>query len=410
VHREVKSCRLSKVDDLVTVLDLGEQVLTGVFPRTADQYVPKGPLELVWSPSSGLVQLKHSVNPGDMYGENYGYRSGLNPSMVSHLERKVRWIEKHFPLQREDVVVDIGSNDGTLLNSYTSEGIRRFGFDPVAKKYLEYYEDGIEVVPDFFSGKRLSERAGKKAKVITSIAMFYDLEDPAGFAKEIAENLDENGVWHFEQSYLPSMLRTTSYDTICHEHLEYYSLTVVKDILERNNLKIVDVQTNSVNGGSFAVTAALTSSKAEVNSPVIEWLLRQEKQFKLDTFEPYEAFQTSVFRHREDLRALIAGLRRAGKTVAAYGASTKGNVLLQFCEFGPEDILCVAEVNPDKFGSFTPGTLIPILSEDEVRAMKPDYMLVLPWHFKEFILQKEAAYLESGGQLIFPLPEIEIIC
>jgi hypothetical protein len=410
VYKNVGACRISGTKDLVSVLDLGNQALTGVFPKTVEQPVPRGPLELAWSPSSGLVQLRHSVNLEDMYGENYGYRSGLNPSMVKHLQRKVRWLESLVPLKNADVVVDIGSNDGTLLNSYSVPGLNRIGFDPVAKKYLEHYEADIKVVPDFFPSEALASTLSEKPKIVTSIAMFYDLEDPNQFVREIAENLHDEGVWHFEQSYLPAMLRTNSYDTICHEHLEYYSLSVVNNLLAANAMKIVDVQTNSVNGGSFAVTAALEKSSIETNTPVIEWLLRQEKNFNLDSRKPYDDFKDRVLQHRDDLRALVFGLIKAGKKVAAYGASTKGNVLLQFCGFGPEEIFCVAEVNPEKFGSFTPGTLIPILSEEAVRAMKPDYMLVLPWHFREFIVNKEAAFLESGGQLIFPLPEIEIVC
>ena len=406
---EITQCRISQSQSLVSVLDLGTQALTGVFPKTAAEQVPVAPLELVWSPESGLVQLKCSVEPSEMYGENYGYRSGLNPTMVKHLERKTKWLEDSFQPGDSDLVLDIGSNDGTLLNSYRSKGLVRIGFDPVATKYLDLYDDGIEVVTDFFAYSALAEISSKKAKIITSIAMFYDLEDPVGFVGEIAESLHDEGVWHFEQSYLPAMLRTNSYDTICHEHLEYYSLSVVRDILASNGMKILDVQTNSVNGGSFAVTAALENSPHPVNAPVIEWLLRQEENLELDSPKPYDLFRDRVFKHRDDLRALIKGLNDAGKSVVAYGASTKGNVLLQFCEFGPQEISCIAEVNPEKFGSYTPGSGIPILSEDDVRAMKPDYMLVLPWHFKEFIVNKESKFLEGGGRLIFPLPEIEIV-
>lgn len=406
---EIGTCRISDSSSLVSVLDLGGQALTGVFPKTAAELVPVAPLELVWSPVSGLVQLKHSVDPSEMYGDNYGYRSGLNPTMVEHLKRKTKWLEDSFQPGDSDLVLDIGSNDGTLLNSYRVKNLVRIGFDPVAKKYLDLYDAGIEVVADFFSHSALSAISSKKAKIITSIAMFYDLEDPAGFVGEIAESLDGDGVWHFEQSYLPAMLRTNSYDTICHEHLEYYSLSVIQGLLASQGMKVLDVQTNSVNGGSFAVTAALDKSPHPVNTPVIEWLLRQEENLELDTSKPYDLFRDRVFQHRDDLRALVRGLNDAGKKVVAYGASTKGNVLLQFCGFGPEDIACVAEVNAEKFGSFTPGSGIPILSEAEVRSMNPDYMLVLPWHFKDFIVTKERKFLEQGGRLIFPLPEIEIV-
>ena len=409
MYSEIDKCRISQSESLVSVLNLGQQALTGVFPKTAAEQVPLAPLELVWCPVSGLVQLKHSVEPGEMYGDNYGYRSGLNPTMVKHLQRKTKWLEDAFQPGDSDLVLDIGANDGTLLNSYRSPNLVRIGFDPVAKKYLDLYDDNIKVIADFFSRSALSAVSSKKAKIITSIAMVYDLEDPVGFVGEIADSLHPDGVWHFEQSYLPAMLRTNSYDTICHEHLEYYSLSVIQNILALKGMKVLDVQTNSVNGGSFAVTAALEKSPHPVNAPVIEWLLRQEKNLELDTSKPYDLFRDRVFQHRDDLRALVKALNDEGKTVVAYGASTKGNVLLQFCGFGPEDISCVAEVNPEKFGSFTPGSRIPILSEEDVRAMKPDYMLVLPWHFKEFIVEKENEFLEQGGRLIFPLPEIEIV-
>jgi len=239
--------------------------------------------------------------------------------------------------------------------------------------------------------------------------MFYDLESPSNFVADIAKILDRDGIWHFEQSYMPTMLRTTSYDTICHEHLEYYSLHVVKSLIEKHGLKIIDVQMNSINGGSFAVTVARAESNYNSNNAIIEWMLGQEDRMNLNTPKPYLEFEQRVFRHRDDLVRLVKTLVGDGKSVVGYGASTKGNVLLQFCGFSPSEIPCIAEINPDKFGSFTPGTLIPILSESEVRAMNPDYMLVLPWHFRDSIIRRESEYMANGGKLIFPLPEIEIV-
>ena len=240
--------------------------------------------------------------------------------------------------------------------------------------------------------------------------MFYDLESPVSFAQQIESVLADDGVWHFEQSYMPSMLRTNSYDTICHEHLEYYSLAAVKLILEKANLKIVDVVMNSVNGGSFAVTATKLSNKSiKPNQAVINWLLEQEDLMGLNTPRPYRDFEERVFRHRDDLVRLIRALNADGKKVLGYGASTKGNVLLQFCGFTDKDIVAIAEVNPEKYGCVTPGTHIPIISEEEAKAMKPDYFLVLPWHFKDGIVRREKDYLSQGGKMIFPFPEIEII-
>jgi hypothetical protein len=409
-YQKITKCRISGSPNLVPILDLGSQVLTGVFPKDLKQQISQGPLSLIWCPDSGLIQLEHSFSLSEMYGSNYGYRSGLNPTMVEHLANKVQWLERNFNVESQDVIIDIGSNDGTLLNAYNTSNLNRIGFDPVASKYLDYYDKSISVIPDFFSKLKLDELTNKKAKIITSIAMFYDLEDPSQFVKQISQTLSSDGVWHFEQSYLPSMLKTNSYDTICHEHLEYYSLNVVKNLLEANNLKIVDVQTNQINGGSFAVTAALQESRLIPDHTIIKWLIEQELKLGLDTLVPYEKFKKNVIKNRKSLVDLIYKLSSDGKKVIAYGASTKGNVILQYCGFGPENIKYVAEVNQEKFGSFTPGSNIPIISEAEAKLYEPDYMLVLPWHFRDFIIKKERKFLERGGRLIFPLPDVEIVC
>lgn len=407
---KITSCRISGSTNLLKVLTLGNSTLTGVFPPNKSQEVTVGPLDLVWCTDSGLLQLGHSYDLNEMYGDNYGYRSGLNQSMVNHLVTKVQNLTKFCPLKNDDLVVDIGSNDGTLLNSYGLKSLRRVGIDPTGLKFKDYYEDGIDLIPDFFSAQLLQNLyANAKAKIITSISMFYDLENPFEFVKNISQVLDKEGIWHFEQSYMPAMLRQNAYDTICHEHLEYYSLNVVKNLLERADLKIIDVQMNSVNGGSFAVTASHSDSKYQENIPLINWLLGQEERMELHTPKPYQDFAQRIFGHREDLVQLINNLKNAGKTICGYGASTKGNVLLQFCGFSTNHIDAIAEVNEQKYGCFTPGSLIPIMSEEEVKSSKPDYMLVLPWHFKDSIIKREAEYLASGGKLIFPLPEIEII-
>lgn len=407
--KRITQCRVSKSTNLISVLSLGDQALTGVFPPSRETPVTVGPLELVWCPDSGLVQLAHVYEPGEMYGENYGYRSGLNQSMVRHLTQKIGHLERIADLKAGDTVLDIGSNDATSLKAYRTPSLNRIGIDPTGAKFRQYYPDDIKLVPDFFSAKNFDSVSKQRAKIVTSIAMFYDLEDPVQFAREIAQVLAPDGIWHFEQSYMPSMLRTISYDTVCHEHVEYYSLQVVSYILAAADMKVIDVQMNGVNGGSFAVTAAHKASSRKPNSAVVEWLLAQEERMGLGTPRPYREFEDRVFRHREDLRRLLIGLRDAGKKVIGYGASTKGNVTLQFCGIGPDLVTAIAEVNPDKFGHFTPGSHIPIISETEARAMKPDYFIVLPWHFKDGIIAREAEYLASGGKMIFPFPEIEIV-
>lgn len=408
-YQRISKCRISGSDHLVSVLDLGQQELTGVFPRSKDTAITRGPLELVWCPDSGLLQLAHSYDAGEMYGENYGYRSGLNQSMVRHLTQKIQTLEAMAGVSAGDVVLDIGSNDATSLKAYRTAGLKRIGIDPTGLKFKAFYPDDIALVPDFFSAEAFRRASDRPARVITSIAMFYDLEDPIRFAREVHDSLADDGLWHFEQSYMPAMLRTVSYDTICHEHLEYYSLGTVEYILRQADMRVVDVQMNGVNGGSFAVTAAKRSNPIRSNRAVIDWLLEQEERMGLNTPVPYRDFEARVFRHRADLARLLQSLAADGKKVLGYGASTKGNVVLQFCGLTEKELVAIAEVNPDKFGAYTPGTHIPIISEAEAHAMQPDYFLLLPWHFKEGVVQREQAFFARGGKMIIPFPEIEII-
>ena len=409
MYKEIKHCRISGSGNLVNVLSLGEQYLTGVFPTSKDQLVTKGPVDMVWCPASGLVQMKQSYSLDEMYGDNYGYRSGLNQSMVNHLKNKVNTLLKKVRTSPNDIVLDIGSNDATSLKCYPAH-LRRIGIDPTGNKFREYYTNDISLVPDFFTADNFRRIfPDEKAKIVTSIAMFYDLEDPVKFASDIEAVLADDGIWHFEQSYLPSMLRTNSYDTICQEHLEYYSLISVKYILDKSNLKIIDIEQNDINGGSFAVTAAKKDSKHLQNTAVINWMLEEEEKMGLNTEKPYREFAQRVQEHRESLISLLGKIKNEGKKIIGYGASTKGNVLLQYCNIGTQYLDCIAEVNEQKFGAYTPGTLIPIVSEAEAKAMNPDYLFVLPWHFRNNILGREKEYRAAGGKFIFPLPFIEIV-
>ena len=409
MYKEINKCRIGGSANLVDVLSLGTQYLTGVFPKSQSEKITAGPVDLVWCPDSGLLQMKQSYSLDEMYGDNYGYRSGLNVSMVKHLQKKIKTLENLAKPSNKDLVIDIGSNDATSLKAYSGK-FRKVGIDPTGKKFKEYYTDDLTLIPDFFTAEKFNSIfPNEKAKIITSIAMFYDLEDPKSFVTDIGKCLDDEGIWHFEQSYMPSMLRTNSYDTICHEHLEFYSLKVVNELLEKCGLRIIEVQMNDINGGSFAVTACKKYASFISNKPIINWLLEQEKLMGLDTLKPYKEFAERMVEHKKNLTTLVKALVADGKKVFGYGASTKGNVLLQYCEFTSKEIPFIAEVNTEKFGSFTPGSNIPIISEKEALEMKPDYFLVLPWHFKNNILSREEVYMTNGGKFIFPLPEIEIV-
>lgn len=416
-YREIRACRICGNEDIVSVLDLGVQVLTGVFPKTVDAKITQGPLELVKCREDGsgnqcgLLQLRHSYHNEEMYGLNYGYRSGLNPSMVKHLQSKVNRILGLVKPDAADIVLDIGSNDGTLLSAYPADGMTLVGIDPTGEKFKQYYPPHVRLITDFFSAKTFREHwGGRRAKVVTSIAMFYDLEEPLDFMRQIHEILADDGIWVFEQSYMPTMLKQNSFDTVCHEHLEYYHLKPIKWMTDRAGFKIVDIDLNPANGGSFEITVAKKGNAAlQEASGKIEGILAAEARAGLNTLQPYLDFRHRINDCCEQLVGFISAVNADGKKLVGYGASTKGNVILQYCRLTADQIPCIAEVNRDKFGCFTPGTLIPIVSEADAKALKPDYMLVLPWHFKEGIIERERDYLAAGGKLVMPLPTLEII-
>jgi NDP-4-keto-2,6-dideoxyhexose 3-C-methyltransferase len=408
--RTIQACRICESTDLRSALDLGEQSLTGVFPRGRAVQVTKGPLEIVKcsSPSGcGLVQLRHTYDPVEMYGTHYGYRSSLNRSMVDHFRAKVSGLLERAPVGAGDVVLDIGSNDGTTLSFYPKDA-QLIGIDPTASNFAKYYESHIQVVADFFSQRAFFRASGgKRAKIVTSLSMLYDLDRPLDFVRDVHSVLADDGIWHFEQSYLPSMLAANSYDTVCHEHIEYYALGPVVWMADRVGFSIVDVVLNDVNGGSFAVTAVKTKPGGASHAAIVGQMIEAEKLAGLQGLGPFEKFQKSVLRHKLELRALLQGLKEDGKRVFGMGASTKGNVLLQYCEIDTSLVSCIAEVNADKFGCFTPGTWIPIVSEAEAMTRKPDVLLVLPWHFRASLIRRAAPILESGARLLFPLPKID---
>jgi NDP-4-keto-2,6-dideoxyhexose 3-C-methyltransferase len=416
VYTEITRCRICGNTELSPIIHLGDQSLTGVFPATRDERITRGPLALVkcaergGAGSCGLLQLQHSYAPEEMYGMNYGYRSSLNPWMVEHLRGIVQGATARVTLGAGDLVVDIGSNDSTLLRAYGDTRATLLGIDPTGVKLAKYYPAHIKLVPDFFSAARVREASGGlRAKIITSIAMVYDLEDPTSFFREVHEALADDGVWVFEQSYMPTMLAKTSYDTICHEHTEYYALRQIQWLCDAADLKVLDVELNDANGGSFRITAARKSSPHPPRAAAIDAVFASESAVGLTTAEPYARFRAQVAAHRDELVRFLRELRAAGKVLIGTGASTKGNVILQYCGVTPELMPCIAEINSDKYGCFTPGTGIPIVSEADAMAYKPDYQLVLPWHFRDTFVKREAAFMKAGGKLVFPLPKLEVV-
>jgi NDP-4-keto-2,6-dideoxyhexose 3-C-methyltransferase len=405
-YKKTSVCRICGNTHLHKVLDLGEQVLTGIFPKNKDTVITQGPIQLVKCMGGddvcGLLQMAHSYDLNEMYGDNYGYRSGLNASMVKHLKAKISRIVNLIDMSNHPIALDIGSNDGTSLAAYPDGQCVRVGMDPTASKFKQYYPSDAHVISDFFSADKFAALfPGKKARAVTSFSMFYDLERPMDFVREVAKILDDEGVWVFEQSYMPLMLQTNSFDTACHEHLEYYAYKQIHFMLEKVGLKAVDIEFNEVNGGSFSVTAAHKKSRFEEYAGVAQLL---EKEKFLDQLQPYTDFSLRINQACARIKEFVVQAQLEGKKIACLGASTKGNVLLQYCGLTNKDIFAVAEVNPDKFGSFTPGTLIPIRPDAQVIA-EADYLIVLPWHFKKFFLER---YSFCAEKLVFPLPQLSV--
>jgi hypothetical protein len=400
------------------VLSLGEQRIAGAFadPDGSQPVERAIPLELVRcdmtrdQEACGLIQTRHTV-PASILYSSYWYRSGVNRTMTENLHGIARGVEAVVPLESGDLVVDIGCNDGTLLDGYQATGLRYLGFDPsdVARYAVA---KGYDVVNDFFSARGLHERRpDQKPKVITSIAMFYDLEHPRAFVADVSEVLADRGIWVIELHYLPMMLEANAFDAIVHEHLEYYSLAVIERLIGEENLEVVSAELNDINGGSIRLFIGHAGQHERTPEQIEALTALRVKEFELalDAPEPYEAFRLGAERVRDDLVATCQELRAEGKKIHVYGASTKGNTILQYAGIDSSYIEAAADRNPDKWGSETIGTRIPIVSEEDSRAMNPDYYLALPWHFLPEFMERENDFLGRGGKFIVPLPDVRIV-
>jgi SAM-dependent methyltransferase len=408
------TCSVCGSSSLKKVIDLGPQYLQGSFVKPGKEMPSTRKIDCTLvrcnpqedENACGLLQMQHSVPPEILY-HAYWYRSGTNNTMRKHLKGIVDSVLQ-IVMKEKAAVLDIGCNDGTLLNYYPSQ-FEKYGIDPsdVAQEVKI-----AKVVQDIFPSEKLfTILEGKQLEVITSIAMFYDLESPVEFVRGIKRFLSPDGVWIFEMSYMPRMLELDSYDTICHEHLEYYSLAVLEKICSMGDMKIFKISFNDINGGSircYATHKEFNGHDNKENLSFINEIKQREFDLELDTDKPYRAFQKRIEKLKKELHQLLAKIKRKGEKVHIYGASTKGNTILQWCKINQKLVEYAAERNPDKFGAHTLGTNIPIISEEESRAMNPDYYLVLPWHFKDEFLEREKQALKKGTGFIFPVPKVEI--
>ena len=407
---KIKTCRICDCDILDKVITLGYQKNTSVFPKYGTTIDESYPIDLVLCNNCELLQLYETTPPYEMYETGgYGYRSSISNTMKKHLTDYNTELISKINLNSNDIVVDIGSNDAFTLKLYDNS-LRRLGVDPTGKQFQHFYTDNIELLSNYFTLEGFVEKFGNiKVKVVTSISMFYDLPDPVQFAKDIYQILDTDGIWSCEQSYLLNMLDKNSIDTICHEHLEYYSLKQIKEIADRANFKIIDVKFNDCNGGSFRIYFAKKESEVynEVKELINE-ILNNEEKYKLKETKTYTNFVSKCDFELKKLSNFIDYINSNNKSIQIYGASTKGNCILQYCDITENKVRYAVERNPSKFG-YSTSTGIEIISEEKMRQNPPDYLMVLPWHFKNEIIERESEYLKNGGKLIFYFPTFEII-
>lgn len=416
--KERTTCRISG-EPLVPLFDLGNLYMSDFIAKDSSPRIPQVPLKMCLAPLSGLVQLAHTAPSDDMYS-TYWYRSGTNATMTKELQDIALSGQQTMKTVSGDVWLDIGCNDGTLL-SFLDPSLTRIGIDPAKNGYKELSQKHANVVvSDYFTAEsyRKSGFGDKKAKVITSIAMFYDLENPHDFVRDIEETLDDNGLWILQMSYLPLMLKQLAFDNICHEHLEYYTLLSLEYLLAAHGLTVVDCQLNDVNGGSFRVyirktkadkTTFATAPYRDVAEMRTNSIRVNEECLDLKNPETYMKFYKDIVELKNQTVAFIKAEKAKGKKIWGYGASTKGNTLLQWFGLDSSLVDAIAERSPSKFGLKTAGSNIPIASEEDMRAARPDYLLVLPWHFIAEFRKREIAFMKEGGAFIVPCPAFEII-
>ncbi len=401
-------CRNCKKNKFKKVVNMGSQPISSVFPEKKHYNLKSYPLDLYECQNCKLVQFSKLAPLEDMYGQTYGYRTSLSNLMVDHMYSKYLSIVKKNFLKKNDNILDIGSNDGTFLNFFAKKNLYNlYGIDPSAEKFKNYYNKNIKLIYNFFSKKNLLTNIyPRKVKfnLITSFAMFYDIEDPNNFCKDINDLLSDNGVWILELSYFPLLLKNLTYDQICHEHVTYYTLTTFQKILNKNGMQILDFSFNEINGGSIEIICAKKISKRKPQYKKIKKIINEEK--KINSFS-YKRLNQRIENTKKIINLLLSNIKQ--KNIIGYGASTKGNIVLNQCQINSSKLRYICDANPYKYKKFTPGSNIEIISKERMRVLKPKYLLVFIWSFRSEVIRQEIKFLKSGGKLIFHLPMLHIV-
>jgi SAM-dependent methyltransferase len=405
---KIKNCRNCKNTELFDLFSLGKISFTGRFSNTIHQNVPKAYLNVLMCKKCKLVQLDRNFDLNYLYGKNYGYRTGINKTMTDHVRKIVRKCSALIKLKPKQYVLDIGSNDATLLNFYAND-IIKVGVDPLVNKYKKFYKKINYKISNFFKIKDIEKiKIKKKFKIISALSVFYDLRDPNKFIKEIKKILDDKGVFVLEHVDLYYIIKNNIFDTICHEHLVFYSSKIIIEMMKNNGLKVFNHEYNEINGGSSRYYICHSKTNFKVSKNIKKVLLRENLQ-GIELKKTYKLFFTKILNEKIKLIKLIKKIKNEGQDIHGYGASTKGNVLLQFYNINNKVVNYIADRNPLKWNSFTPGTRIKIISESQSRKIKPHFYLVLPWHFKNEILIREKNIRKKGTKFIFPLPKVRVV-
>jgi hypothetical protein len=404
----INKCRNCQGSHLKYLFSLGKLSYTGKFPKNNKINIKKTDVTLVICANCSLVQLNHIYDMQYLYNQDYGYRTGINKTMTTHMKKIKKMLCAKAKIKSGDFVLDIASNDGTLLNFY-NKNITKVGIDPLVTRYKKFYKNIEYKIPDFFSFNLIKKfKIKKKFKIITALSVFYDIENPNKFLKDVNSSLDDNGIFLLEYADLFSIIKYKMFDTICQEHITYYSTKVILKILNKNKLRIFDIKRNTINGGSVQYFICKKNAKFNTNINSLKSIIKEESRLKLENINTYKKFFRSIIAIKIKLLNYLDNLIENDKTIHGYGASTKGNVLLQFFGINQKYIKFIADRNPNKYNLFTPGTKIKIISERNSRSMNPNYYLVLPWHFKNEILHREKKTIKKGTKFIFPLPKMTI--
>ena len=404
-----KSCHQKR---LKKVIAIGKQPISSVFLTKKIKNLKKYSLDLYECQKCKLVQFNKLTPLKDMYGTTYGYRTSLSKMMISHIKEKYKKILKMKIIRNKSNILDIGSNDGTFLNFFTNNRKKTnlFGIDPSARKFKKHYKQNINLIVNYFSFSIIknflikNKFKKKNFSLISSFAMFYDIENPNKFCEDIYKLLEPDGIWILEMSYFPLLLSHLTYDQICHEHVAYYTLDSFNKIIKRSNLKIIDIVFNEINGGSIEIICSKKSSKHKVNTKKVSEVLNEENKINKGS---YAQFNQRIYNVKKTINLFLSKLSK--QKIIGYGASTKGNIVLNHCEINSKQLKYICDANSEKHGKYTPGSNIKIISKEMMRKLKPDYLFVLIWSFRSEVIKQEEKYLKNGGKLIFHLPMFHIV-